>query len=247
MVTKSNRLAVSEMAISIKIIASSSAANCYRLDDGGTALLLEAGLPIGKIKKALDFKVSALRACLVTHEHLDHAQSVKDLMLAGIDCYMSQGTADKRNVTGHRLKIIKAMTQFELGPWTILPFHTIHDAAEPLGFLLASGDDKLLFATDTAYLEYTFQGLTHIMIECNYTEDILEENIRTGLVSHEARHRLVNSHFGLGNVIKLLKANDLSALQEIHLLHLSDRNSDEVEIKRAIQKITGVPCYVAGK
>jgi hypothetical protein len=34
-------------------------------------------------------------------------------------------------------------------------------------------------------------------------------------------------------------------LQEIHLLHLSDANSNEKEFKEKIQKLTGVPVYVA--
>ncbi len=38
------------------------------------------------------------------------------------------------NLKGHRFKVIKALKQFNVGNFTILPFDTEHDAAEPLRF-----------------------------------------------------------------------------------------------------------------
>ena len=43
-----------------------------------------------------------------------------------------------------------------------------------------------------------------------------------------------------------LRANDLSRVKEIHLLHLSDENSNAERFKREIQEISGKPVYVAG-
>ena len=45
---------------------------------------------------------------------------------------------------------------------------------------------------------------------------------------------------------ELLKANDLSKVQQIWLLHLSDGNSDEKRFKREIQELTGKPTFIAG-
>src|SRR5690606_25201550 len=116
---------------------------------------------------------------------------------------------------GHRVKYIQAKKQFQIGTWTILPFDTQHDVAEPLGFLLSNtSGDKLLFATDTYYIRYKFKGLTHIMIECNYSLDILNENIAAGRVPQVMKKRLMRSHFSLENVKDMLQANDLSKLQE---------------------------------
>lgn len=42
----------------------------------------------------------------------------------------------------------------------------------------------------------------------------------------------------------MLNANDLSNLQQIFLLHLSDNNSDEQQIKTEIERLTGVEVYV---
>jgi phosphoribosyl 1,2-cyclic phosphodiesterase len=61
------------------------------------------------------------------------------------------------------------------------------------------------------------------------------------------RRRLLRSHFSLENVLDFLKANDMSKVQEIHLLHLSDNNSDEVLFRRRVQEATGKPVYIAGR
>ena len=167
-------------------------------------------------------------------------------MRAGIDCYISAGTAEALGLSGHRLHIIKARQQFRIGTWTVLPFDTQHDAQEPLGFLLANQDgDKLLYVTDTCYVKYRFQGLTHVAIECNYSLDILKRNVEAGAVPKELKSRILKSHFSLENVKRFLQANDLSKVQEIWLLHLSDNNSDSERFKREVMELTGKPVYIA--
>ena len=50
-------------------LASSSHGNCYVVNDGETAILLECGISFRRIKKGLGFDLSAIRGCLVSHEH----------------------------------------------------------------------------------------------------------------------------------------------------------------------------------
>lgn len=186
-----------------------------------------------------------LRLALYLMSTFDHSKAVKEIMRAGIDCYISAGTAEALGISGHRLNIIKAKQQFRIGTWTILPFETQHDAAEPLGFLLANQDgERLLYATDTYFIRYRFRGLTHIAVECNYSLDILRANVEAGLVEPALKNRILKSHFSLENVKKFLQANDLSKVQEIWLLHMSDRNSDAERFKRAVQELTGTEVYV---
>ncbi len=167
-------------------------------------------------------------------------------MRAGIDCYMSRGTAEALGISGHRLNIIKAKQQFKIGTWTMLPFETQHDAQEPLGFLLANqAGDKLLYMSDSFYCRYRFHGLTHIMVECNYAADILKRDVEAGAVPKELKSRILKSHFSLENVKRFLQANDLSKVQEIWLLHLSDNNSDCERFKREVMELTGKPTYIA--
>lgn len=232
--------------IEIQALASSSTGNCYRVTDGSASLLLECGIPIQQIKQGLGFKLGEVIGCLISHEHQDHCKAVKNIIKTGVDCYMSRDTADTLGLEGHRVKIIQAKQQFRLCTWTILPFDIVHDAAEPLGFLLANQvGEKLLYLSDTTYCRYRFQGLTHLMLESNYSLDILRENVANGNVSVEIKNRIIRTHFSLQNVKDFLKANDLNQVQEIWLLHLSNGNSDANRFKREIQELTGKVVYVA--
>lgn len=226
--------------IEITALASGSKGNAYRVTDGVTPILLEAGINYRDIQKGFDFRMSEVAGCLISHEHGDHSKSVKDVLKAGIDVYTSEGTAEALDITHHRIKRVKAKEQFQLGTWTILPFDVQHDVSEPFGFLLANkAGEKLLFATDTYYIKYRFLGLTHIMVEANYSMKILNENIINGRTPAVMKKRLMRSHFSLENVKDFLKANDMSQVQEIWLLHLSDSNSDEAMFKREIMELTG--------
>lgn len=233
----------------IKVLASGSRGNCYLINDGSTPLLLECGIPIKKIREGLGFKLSEVAAVLLSHEHGDHSKAIRDVLRMGVDIYSSPGTFEALGLSGHRLRPVKDKQSFEIGSWIIRAFETQHDAAEPLGYLLHSRatNERLLFSTDTYYVRYRFPGLTHIMIECNYAMDILTENVNKGLVPAVLKNRLLTSHFSLANVKEFLKANDLSKVQEIHLLHLSDGNSDAERFKREIMELTGKPTYIAGE
>ncbi len=229
----------------IQVLASGSKGNCYRVACGGSPLMLECGISFAGIRKGLSFRTSELAGCLLTHEHGDHAKAVKDVLRAGIDCYLSRGTAEALGVEGHRVHIIKTLKPFTVGAWRVLPFDTVHDAEEPLGFVLSCGSESLLFATDTAYVKYRFNGLTHIMLECNYDLPILKANVTAGIVDHQVKKRVLRSHMNLDTAKAFFRANDLSQVREIWLLHLSDDNSDARRFKSEIQRLTGKVVRIA--
>jgi len=229
----------------VQTLASSSAGNCYLLDDGSSPLLLEAGIRFQDLRRAVGFGLSRVAACLVSHEHQDHARAVADVLKAGVDVYASAGTWEALAIRHHRAHTIRALQQVRIGPWTVLPFDTVHDAAEPLGFLLANGPYKVLYMTDTAHCRYRFQGLTHLLVECNHSLEILQDHVLAGRVPQAHVDRLVRSHFSLERLLEFLQTNDLSQVQEIHLLHLSDQHSNADEFKAAVQRATGLPVYVA--
>ena len=77
-----------------KALASSSAGNAYIVSDKDTRILLECGVSHNKLQKLSGFKLTEFQACLVSHEHKDHAKAVADLISRGMAVYMSPGTAD---------------------------------------------------------------------------------------------------------------------------------------------------------
>lgn len=225
--------------IKIKTFESGSSGNLHLLKYGDKKLLLEAGLPITKIKEYLDFDLN-LDGCLLSHCHMDHAKAAVEIMEAGIDLYCSQKTADFLKLSGHRLKIVRVNDYFSINAnekdpgWHILPMKTNHVDGS-LAFLIDIGQTRTLFATDTGSFKYLLNGLTHIMIEANWSDKTF---------SIEYSGCTIGKHMSLNAVLDFLFLNDLSKVQEIHLIHLSQRNANAEYFKTECQKATGKPIYI---
>lgn len=231
--------------LDLKVLGSSSTGNCYLINTSKEVLILECGVHYKRIFEALNYNLINVVGCLVTHEHADHSKSFNDLAKSGIEIYSSAGTLNALGVEGHRIHKVQSEKQFRAGNFIILPFEVQHDAAEPLGYLIYHPEfGKLLFATDTYYIKYKFNSLNYIMVECNYSKKLLDKNIHSGNLIPSLRKRLLSSHFSLENVIKFLKANDLSVLKGIMLMHLSNSNSNANEFKEEIETVTGVPVTI---
>jgi phosphoribosyl 1,2-cyclic phosphodiesterase len=230
--------------VKIICLASSSSGNCYVLDNGGDKLLLEGGIPYKEIIHRLNrynLKITDLCACLISHGHKDHAKAADEISRF-IPIYGSVETLEE--VKGKK-QIIRNGRQFFIRSYNILPFQTEHDCAGSLGFIIRSVEKTLLFATDTKYIKYNLSNykFTHVMIECNYLDELLEAQETNPTV----KKRLINSHMSLRTCVKTLKSFDLSACVGIYLLHLSDVRSDEKLMKKTVASEFGVMTYVCGK
>jgi phosphoribosyl 1,2-cyclic phosphodiesterase len=154
---------------------------------------------------------------------------------------MSAGT-DK----SHRAKVMKSGYDFRMGNFKVLAFDTKHDCAEPLGFVIHHPETgKILFLTDSYFSEYTFPGLNNIIIEANYCQGIIDQRLKEGISEKVLRDRVITSHMSLATCKGLLAANDLSAVNNIVLIHLSDGNSDAKRFKKEVEEQTGKRVHVA--
>lgn len=230
-------------------LGSGSSGNCYLLEDERECLVIEAGLPFKEVKKAIDFEVGKIVGVLVTHEHGDHAKYAKEYIKAGIFVGMSNGTETALNTMTHPL--MNPGFWYQMGGFNITPFRVVHDAAEPLGFLIRHEKiGTLLFATDTEYIKQNFKALkvNHIMIECNYSQKIIDSRVKTGNTLKGLRDRVLQSHMSLETCKGFIEANKTSSLYNVCLLHLSDGNSNESEFKVEVQQIVGAgtEVFVAG-
>ena len=230
----------------ILVIASGSSGNAYRISDGKTSLLLDAGIPFKAIQRGVGFRVRQISACLITHAHSDHVRGARELAGNGIDIYISEGSAEAAGLIGHRIHRVSPLKAFTVGTLEILPFDVQHDAPDPLGFFINSTltGERLLYFTDTYYLKYTFPGITHIMGECNHSKEGIRDSIATGRITPELAARLVKSHMSIYRLEEMLEANDLSKLRQIYLLHLSENNSRPEEFKQRIAALTGAEVYL---
>lgn len=233
-------------------IASSSDGCCYVLRSGAhPPMLIDAGVRYPLIQQALAFRVTSLAGCLVSHAHGDHCKAVPQLMKAGVDVWASRETWKSLGEGphgSHRAKWLDPAKVEKIGPWTVQPFDAVHDMPGTLGFLVGCPDgERFLYLTDSAYSRYRFEALTHIAVECNFSREIMRSNADSGTIGFDRYKRTTQTHMSLERLIEMLLANDLSQVEEIHLLHLSDANSDEEAFKAAVMRATGKPVYVAAK
>lgn len=227
--------------IKIKVIASSSKGNAVLVDDGKTKVLLDAGVPVKKIGRT--FRPSELSGVFITHHHKDHCLAVREMNYRGIRVFMSKGTKDADE--NHRYaETIEANEVYQIGTFRVMPFRVVHDVKDPLGFLLYSDEaqKKILYMVDTGRIPAgvkRFKGITHLLIEANHDVDQLE---RADLMPF-IKKRISRNHLSIQEVCSFLTVMDQSLLEQIHLLHLSERNSNLNDFKTKIQALTGLPVY----
>lgn len=233
----------------LHIINSNSKGNAYILQSSiGEALLIECGVNFQDIKKALQFNLKQVVGCIVTHEHQDHCKSVREVMAAGINVWASELTHEAMQTTMHHRACIIKPNEAAIGinNFKVRAFNVKHDAAEPLGYLINHIEcGTVLFLTDSYYCEYNFTGLNNIIIEANYCETILDAKTAAGANPKFLRDRVIQSHMSLQTCKTTLQAYDLSQVQNIVLIHLSDGNSDEKRFKREVEEVTGKRVFVA--
>ena len=232
----------------LTVIGSGSSGNCYLLDSGTQVLIVEAGCQFKEIKKALNFDITPIAGCIVSHRHYDHSLSILDLVKSGIKVYTGQETIDGLDIgTVRNIIPIKAMQEFMVGGFKILPFDAIHDVP-CLGFLINHPQSgNILFLTDSCYVKYKFPGLNHLMVECNYSEEVIADKYFNGDLHKVLKTRIELNHLSLSTCKDLLLENDLSKVNNIVLLHLSNSNSSEEKFKKEITEVTGKNVMIANK
>ena len=236
----------------LRVLASGSSGNGYIIYNGKEALIVECGVPYSQCLRAIDFHREWIAGAIVSHGHGDHCKYVQQYLEAGIPVFASEGTVEEMNPYIKKLVVrptaVKNQQLFKVGSFHALPFDTQHDSREPFGFLIHHEEmGQIMFATDTYYLKYKFPSLTHIMLECNYADDIIERNVAEKVIPAIVKDRVFRSHMSLETTISTLLANDLSAVNSVVLLHLSENNSDPALFKKSVEEATGKLVFVAEK
>lgn len=232
--------------MNLHILGSNSFGNCYVLETATEALILEAGVRMSNVKKALRWQMRKVVGAVITHQHNDHAGYVAEMAASGVmvlalrDVFTSHGLSGKSFT-----KEIEGGHGYKLGNFKILAEPVKHDVP-CLGYIIQHPDmGKLLFITDTVTFDYVVPGLNTVMIEANYADDIVAENIANGDMPEAMLPRLINSHMEIEQTKAILRDNDLSEVVNIILIHLSDGNADEERFAREVREQTGKVVYAA--
>ena len=230
----------------LKCLGSSSKGNCYLLIGDSETLIIEAGVKFSKVKEALNFDLSKVVGCCITHEHGDHSKYAGEMQSAGIEIIGTVGTLVKCIDTHINSCIIFYRVSAAFGGFTITAYQTIHDADESCAFLIEHPEiGRMLFITDTASFKYEFKAINHLLIEANYNDDIVAKNSINNPSMFNNIERLEKSHMSIKECEFTCGYNVYSGTKNIILIHLSSGNSDSEMFKDTIKRKTGKPVYVA--
>lgn len=215
------------------VINSNSKGNAYILESGSEILLLESGVRLREVTSKLNPQKNVVGLC-ASHGHADHGKYINQYL----NRFGCESVTSENAISGKT---------YPLGEFCVTPFEVYHDV-KCFGFLVHHKEmGTLLFATDTYSLPFTFKGIDHWLIEANYADDILEDNLSSGRIDKKQHDRIIVSHFSLDNCIKALQESHAERAKNVVLLHLSARNSDKQMFRDRVAGAFGVPTYIATK
>ena len=136
-------------------LGSGSCGNCYYLESGGTAIIIDLGIGIRAFKRhARDYglRMPDIKAILVTHDHTDHTSGLRVLLnKVDVPVYANAMTAEavacQEHVDANAFVCFENGQSFDVGPFAVSPFSVPHDATDPVGYLVR-GERVYFHGTD---------------------------------------------------------------------------------------------------
>lgn len=239
-------------------LGSGSSGNCYYLGTKEYGILIDAGVGIRNIKKALrEYGVSFenIIGILITHDHADHIKTIGCLGdKFNIPVYTTetihQGILRNRAVQASLIqskRVIEKEQSFSIKDFTVTAFEVPHDSIDNVGYHIEFEGQTFVLITDigciTDKIRHYASRANHLVIEANYDEYMLQ----TGKYPYYLKQRIGN---GMGHLSNRLSAEFLASiyneqLQNIWLCHLSqDNNRPEIAYKAIEEALNGKGCKV---
>lgn len=220
----------------LKVLGSGSSGNCYILHNETEALIIEAGVPFKDVKVALNFNIRKIVGVIATHSHNDHSAYIEQYKKAGINaiCFgeeLLEYDADKMKHYAVRM-----------GNFIIKIFPLVHDVPCYGFYITHPGIGILVYASDTEYIKYRFKNLNHILVEANYSDDLIDNEASN-------RSHVLRGHMSLKTATEFISTNDNPTLLNVVLIHLSEKNADSAQFQQKIEETIkyGANVYVAEK
>mgnify|MGYP002381178659 CR=1 FL=1 len=235
------------MSLSIASINSGSNGNCYYLENGREAVLIDVGISCKDTEqrlKRLQLEIEKVKAIFVTHEHIDHIRGVSQLSKKySIPVYINSGT---HRHSGLRIKneLLFPLTHHEkiqIGELTIVPFDKHHDAEDPVSFIVEHEGIKVGIITDIGQVCQTvihyFKQCHACFLESNYDEQMLMEGSYPPRL--KKRIRGGRGHISNFQALELFTKHKSPHLQQLLLSHLSKMNNRPELVEQLFQSHAG--------
>ena len=193
----------------IKCLGSGSKGNGWVLDDGKEVLIVDCGAPVKEMKIAISFQINRVVGCIVSHCHKDHAGYITQYEGCGLKVYKPY-------------EAIGDIGYARFGSFFIQSFPLVHDVP-CFGFLILNPNmGRILYATDTEYIRYRFKNLNYVIVEANYANELLDDELEDGT----KRTHVLRGHMELQTTKRFLKNNVDENTRAVVLAHLSNENAD---------------------
>jgi phosphoribosyl 1,2-cyclic phosphodiesterase len=233
--------------IQFSLLGSGSSGNALLIKTNAAKILVDCGLSFKQLRlRAAEVgeTIDDLAAVFVTHEHSDHVNGLGVLTRRlAVPVYMTQGTYQNLPKS---LGLLDGVRFFEAGDTVAIgdlevdSFSVVHDAADPVSYVLRSNGAALGIAADlghaTALVKQRLAGVHALIIESNYCPDMLQ----TSSYPIQVRQRINGrtGHLSNADMASLLAHVAHDALQRVVLIHISDENNThELAKQRATQAL----------
>lgn len=212
----------------LKTLSSGSHGNCYILECGNEQLLIELGISWKDILRGLNFDLSRIVCCLVSHRHGDHLNV--SAITNAIKCGLSVFSNADVNSIYPQVKVLKKGIKMRVGGFKVQAIPLVH-SVECYGYIIEHEEyGKIIFCTDTNQIPYRFKGVQHYLVEANNEFDEMIENLCDNIQSRSHN----NDHMELSDTIEFLKENYSVDMQSVTLIHLSQTN---IDAEKAVQRV----------
>jgi len=173
----------------LHVISSGSKANAFIAESEGAMLVIDQGLSYREFCircENLGIDTLKIQAILLTHEHSDHARGVAyTAHKLKIPVFSMEKTLEKmmeKSKYHLDLKSLDVDSEFSVGKFSFTPFDIMHDAVNPIGFMITMKNEKLCFATDTGKVTNRMMSYInecdHIILEANHDHSMLYGNMK---------------------------------------------------------------------
>lgn len=211
----------------LKILGSSSKGNCYILSNSHNSIMLDCG--VNHIEDKID--ANSIDGIVITHKHDDHIEGLKTFKnYFNGKYYSNQEVLDVLPVLDNQKQIVEHNKKFEIGSFVIVPFQLEHDVL-CYGYLIKDtiSNYKILYVTDTGYINYNFDDIDCFLIESNCDEELLT-------YEDYKEVRLYNTHLSMQQTANFLEKNVNHNTEKIILCHISTSEQDYKKHEKYIKE-----------
>ncbi len=232
-------------------LASGSSGNCYYIGTDSYGILIDAGIAIRTIKKALKdvgIGMETIRAVFITHDHADHIKAVGGLgEKLHIPIYTTslihQGISRSYCMTEKlytSARYLEKGQPMQLEDFRIESFEVSHDGTDNVGYCVEIDDKVFSFLTDLGEITHTAASFickaNYLILEANYDNEMLT----MGRYPQYLKERIMSKTGHMSNLAtaEFLAAHFSERLKHIWLCHLSkDNNHPELAYKTVEWKL----------